>query len=62
MIGYIIQYGTYGYDCWGKSEWCGWYRYDNKVYTDKEKLKIAIEEAEKEYKDREFDFYEVEII
>jgi len=62
MIGYKIHYGEYGYDCWGRSEWCGWYEYNNKVYTDKEKLKIAIKEAEKEYKDREFDFYEVEII
>ena len=62
MTGYKIHYGEYDHDCWGKPEWCGWYEYDNKVYTDKEKLKIAIKEAEKEYKDREFDFYEVEII
>jgi len=62
MIGYIIRYGTYGYDCWGKAEWCGWYEYDNKVYTDKDKLNEALMNAKKEYKDREFEFYEVEII
>ena len=35
MKGYKIHYGEYGHDCWGKSEWCGWYEYDNKVYLDK---------------------------
>ena len=23
MTGYKIHYGDYGYDCWGRPEWCG---------------------------------------
>lgn len=30
MTGYKIRYGEYGYDCWGASEWFGWYEY-NKI-------------------------------
>lgn len=62
MIGYKIHYGEYGHDCWGKSEWCGWYEYDNKVYTTQDKLNEAIKKAKIDHKNWEFDFYEVEII
>lgn len=61
MIGYKIKYGEYGYDCWGKSEWCGWYEYDNIVYTNKDSADKALLEAEQKYHDREFKLYEVEL-
>ena len=35
MIGYKIHYGEYGHDCWGASEWYGWFDYENKIYTNK---------------------------
>lgn len=61
MIGYKIHYGEYDHDCWGKPEWCGWFDYDNNVYTTKEKCNQSINEAKKKYPERQFKMYEIEI-
>jgi len=62
MTGYKLKYGEYGHDCWGKAEWCGWFEYDNNVYTDKNKADQAKREAEMKHRDRNFELYEVNII
>lgn len=61
MIGYKIHYGDYGYDCWGKSEWCGWYEYNNVVYIDKNKAIEVMEDAKEQFPDREFEIYEINV-
>lgn len=61
MKGYKIHYGEFGHDCWGAREWCGWYDYDNVVYTDYNKCKEVLSNAKKQFLDREFEIYEVEI-
>ncbi len=61
MKGYKIRYGEYGHDCWGASEWFGWYEYDNKVYKSCEKCQEAINRAKVKYPDRTFEMYEIEI-
>jgi len=61
MTGYKIHYGEYGYDCWGSSEWFGWYEYDNVVYIDKDKANHIMEDAKEQFPDREFEIYEMTI-
>jgi len=61
MTGYKIHYGEYGHDCWGKSEWCGWYEYDNQVYLDKSYCEAVMEDIKEQFPDREFEIYEVEV-
>lgn len=61
MTGYKIQYGDYGYNCWGKPKWYGWYEYENKVYVDKNKCIEVMEDAKEQFPDRDFDIYEIEI-
>ena len=61
MKGYKIHYGEIGHDCWGAREWCGWYDYDNVVYTDYNKCKEVLSNAKEQFLDREFEIYEVEI-
>ena len=47
MKGYKIHYGEVGHDCYGAREWCGWYDYDNVVYTDYNKCKEVLSNAKK---------------
>lgn len=61
MKGYKIHYGEVGHDCYGAREWFGWYDYDNVVYTDYNKCKKVLSNAKKQFLDREFEIYEVEI-
>jgi len=61
MIGYKIHYGEYDHDCWGKPEWCGWYEYDNIVYSDEKLANKMMEDAKENFPDRQFELYEVEI-
>lgn len=61
MIGYKIHYGEYDHDCWGKPEWCGWYEYDNVVYSDKKLANKMMEDAKENFPDRQFELYKVEI-
>lgn len=61
MIGYKLKYGEYGHDCWGKPEWCGWYGYDDNIYTSIDKVNEAKRIAEQKYHDREFKIFEVNI-
>lgn len=61
MTGYKIRYGEYGYDCWGASEWFGWYEYDNVVYTNEDKAIEVMEDIQEQFPNREFEIYEVNI-
>ena len=61
MKGYKIRYGEYGHDCWGASEWFGWYDYDNVIYTDLEKAKNVCLSLEDKERDKTFEIYNVEI-
>lgn len=61
MTGYKIRYGEYGHDCWGASEWFGWYEYDDIVYTDQNKAIQIINNAKEQFPDREFEIHEVTI-
>ena len=61
MIAYKIHYGEYGHDCWGKSEWCGWYEYNNVVYIDKNKAIEVMEDAKEQFPNREFEIYEINV-
>ena len=61
MTGYKIHYGDYGYDCWGRPEQCGWYEYDDVVYTNEDKAIEAMEDAKEQFPDREFELYEIEL-
>ena len=61
MIGYKIHYGEYGHDCWGKSEWCGWYEYDNKVYLNHDKCLEIMKDAKEQFPDRDFEIYNVDV-
>ena len=61
MTGYKIHYGDYGYDCWGRPEWCGWCEYDDVVYTNEDKAIEAMEDAKEQFPDREFELYEIEL-
>ena len=61
MTGYKIHYGDYGYDCWGRPEWCGWHEYDDVVYTNEDKAIEAMEDAKEQFPDREFELYEIEL-
>lgn len=60
-IGYKIHYGEYGHDCWGAREWCGWYEYDNVVYTDFKKCQEVRDDAKEQFPDIDFEIYEIEI-
>ena len=61
MTGYKIYYGNYGYDCWGRPEWCCWYEYDNVVYTNEDKAIEAMEDAKEQFPEREFELHEIEL-
>ena len=61
MTGYKIHYGNYGYDCWGKPEWCGWYEYDNVVYTNADKAIEAMEDAQEQFPNHKFELYEIDL-
>lgn len=61
MTGYKIRYGEYGHDCWGASEWFGWYEYDNVVYTNEDKAIEVMEDIQEQFPNREFEIYEVNI-
>lgn len=61
MTGHKIHYGDYGYDCWGRPEWRGWYEYDNVVYTNEDKAVEAMEDAKEQFPDREFELYEIKL-
>ena len=61
MTGYKIRYGEYGYDCWGASEWFGWYEYNNVVYANHNKAIQIMEDAKEQFPDKEFEIYEVNI-
>ena len=61
MTGYKIRYGEYGHDCWGASEWFGWYEYNNVVYANHNKSMQIMEDAQEQFPDREFEIYEVNI-
>lgn len=45
----------------GKSEWCGWYEYDNVVYTNKDKATKVMEDVQEQFPDRQFELYEIEL-
>lgn len=62
MTGYKIRYGDYEHDCWGKSEWCGWYDYNNVVYTNYNKAENVMEDAKEQFPDRDWEIYETEIV
>ena len=55
MIGYKIHYGEYDHDCWGKPEWCGWYEYDNVIYSDEKLANKMMENAKENFPDRQFE-------
>ena len=61
MTGYKIRYGEYGHDCWGASEWFGWYEYNNVVYANHNKAIQIMEDAQEQFPDKEFKIYEVNI-
>lgn len=61
MTGYKIRYGEYGHDCWGASEWFGWYEYNNVVYANNNKATQIMEDAQEQFPDKEFEIYEVNI-
>ena len=61
MTGYKIRYGEYGHDCWGASEWFGWYEYNNVVYANHNKVIQIMEDAKEQFPDKEFEIYEVNI-
>ena len=61
MTGYKIRYGEYGHDCWGASEWFGWYEYNNVVYANHNKAIQIMEDAQEQFPDKEFEIYEVNI-
>ena len=61
MTGYKIHYGEYDHDCWGASEWFGWYDYDNVVYLKHEKAEKVMEDAKRQFPDRSFEIYEIKI-
>ena len=61
MIGYKIHYGEYGHDCWGASEWYGWFDYENKIYTNKDQAIKVMEDAKEQFPYHEFEIYEIEI-
>ena len=61
MKGFKIHYGEYDHDCWGKPEWCGWYEYDNVIYTNIDECRNACIDAKEQFPDRSFEIYEVEI-
>lgn len=45
----------------GRPEWCGWYEYDNVVYTNEDKAIEAMEDAKEQFPDHEFELYEIEL-
>ena len=62
MIGYKIEYGEVGHDCWGARDffWIG--AWDDTVYLDKAYCEAIMENLAKEYQDdKEFRIKEVEI-
>ena len=61
MTGYKIRYGEYGHDCWGASEWFGWYEYNNVVYANHNKAIQIMEDSKEQFPDKEFEIYEVNI-
>ena len=61
MTGYKIRYGEYGHDCWGASEWFGWYEQNNVVYANHNKAIQIMEDAQEQFPDKEFEIYEVNI-
>ena len=61
MIGYKIRYADYGYDCWGKTEFSGYVDYDQIVYTNYDKAVKIMETAKKQFPNKPFSIYEVEI-
>ena len=61
MIGYKIRYGDYDHDCWGKTEFCGWYDYEDVVYTNLDECKKVKAQYESQYGNRDWDIYEIEI-
>ena len=62
MIGYKIRYWEYGYDCWGATELCGGYDYNNITYLRYNAAEKVMEDAKKQFPDREFEIYETEIV
>ena len=61
MIGYKIRYADYGYDCWGKTEFCGYVDYDNVVYLKYETAEKIKRDAKEQFPDRSFSIYEIEV-
>jgi len=61
MMGYKIRYGEYGHDCWGASEWFGWYDYDNVVYTNYNECEQVLKDAKEQFPYKEFEIYELNI-
>ena len=62
MVGYKIRYGEYGHDCWGASEWFGWYDLNDTIYITHEMAKEAYFNAKQEFPNRDFEIYEVKIV
>lgn len=62
MIGYKIEYGTIGYDCWGARDFSWDGDYDGVIYLKKEECERGIESLKKKHPhDMEFRIKTVEI-
>ena len=62
MVGYKIEYGTVGHDCWGARDFSWDGDYDNIVYTDYNECEKEMNRLKKEHPyDMEFRIYNVEI-
>ncbi len=61
MIGYRIRYADYGYDCWGKTEFSGYVDYDGIVYLKYDTAKKVMQDAERQFPDREFSIYKIDV-
>ena len=61
MNGYKIRYGEYGHDCWGASEWFGWYDYDDVIYTNFDEAKKNILDLMRKEPNKNFEIYKVQI-
>ena len=61
MKGYKIRYADYGYDCWGKTEFTGYVDYDQVVYINYNKAVKIMEDAKKQFPNKDFSIYEIEI-